>query len=220
MDPSRSNRYRMQQAFPPVLVFPCLLSLVAVSLAGEPVHAPVTLVDFAQPLAEGSAIATDAEFSQGHGTLQVRTGHAAERPGVTIKGPGGRWDLTGFTELETTVKNAGKHTLTVHLAVDSPESDRATRQNCCIESVTIPPGETAAVKLAMRRRLPEPLREKLRGMRGCPGGFASGNRATIDPADVIGISVYVYRPGGDCAFEVSNIRAGGSPGVPAAAERE
>jgi len=196
------------------LVASFLLAVAAVPLAAEPGGTPITLVDLAQPLAKGSVVATDAEFSQKDGTLQVRTGHSAERPGVMIKGPDGRWDLTAFTELETTIKNPGRHSLTVHLAVDNPDSDRAARQNCCIESVTIPAGQVAAVKLNLRKRLPKSLQDKLRGLRGCPGGFASGGRGTIDPADVAGISVYVYRPGGDCAFEVSNIRAGGSTAFP------
>ena len=205
---------QMRCVFRVALAASCLLTTEFALSAADFDKPPVALVDLAQPLAESSVIATDAEISQRDGTLQVRTGHAAERPGVTIKGPGGRWDLTAFTELETTIKNLGKHTLTVHLAVDSPDSDRAARQNCCIESVTIPPGQEAAVKLNLRKRLPKSLQDKLRGLRGCPGGFASGGRATIDPADVVGISVYVYRPGGDCAFEVSSIRAGGSPVFP------
>ena len=205
---------RKTLARPLVLVLPCLLSIEAVSLAGEPAVCPRVLTDFAQPLAEGTAIATDAEIGQDRGTLLVRTRHAAERPGVTLKGPGGRWNLTGFTELETTVKNLGKHALTVHCAVDGAEADRAARRNCCIGSVNIPPGEAAVLKVDIRARLPESLREKLRGMRGTPGGFASGDRSTIDPTDVRGISVYVYRPAVDHVFEVSNLRAGGSPAFP------
>ena len=56
-----------------VLVLLCLLSLVAVSLAGEPVHAPVTLVGFAKPLAEGLA-ASEGE------TPRSRTDDASSRP--------------------------------------------------------------------------------------------------------------------------------------------
>ncbi len=59
----------------------------------------------------------------------IRTRHAAERPGVTLKGPGGRWNLSGFTELETAVKNLGTHPLTMHCAVEGAEADRATRRN-------------------------------------------------------------------------------------------
>jgi len=182
--------------------------------AEQPARSAVTLVDFAKPLAEGAAISTDAEIHQDHGKLLVRTRHSAERPGVTLKGPGGHWNLTGFTELETIVKNVGKRPLTVHAAVESPAADRAARQNCCIESVNIAPGQEATLKVSLRARVPESLREKLRGMRGCPGGFSSGSRATIDPTNVIGVSVYVYRPSADQVFEVSSLRAGGSPMFP------
>jgi len=144
----------------------------------------------------------------------VEVGHTAERPGVTFHSPGGRWDLTGRAELETTVKNLSERAVTVHLAIDNPGSKRAERQNCCIESVAIPAGEEAAVRLKIRARVPAALQEKLRGMRGTPGGFASGGRGTVDPADVAGISVYVYRPSADCVLEVSSIVAGGSPAFP------
>ncbi len=98
-----------------------------------------------------------------------------------------RWDLTGRAELETTVKNLSERPVTVHLAIDNPGSKRAERQNCCIESVTIPRGEEAAVRLKIRARVPAALQEKLRGLRGTPRGFASGGRGTVDPADVAGI---------------------------------
>jgi hypothetical protein len=199
----------------------CLLSATVVLCGALPVHAAspaqqparpsITLVDLAKPLGEHAVIATDAEVRQEHGKLRVRTGHSVERPGVTFKAPDGRWNLTGFARLETTIKNAGRHAVTVHCAVDSPGAERPTRQNCCIESVNIAPGETAAVSVKVRARMPASLRERLRGMRGTPGGFFSGTRATIDPTDVIGISVFIYRPGADHAFEVSSIRAGGNP---------
>jgi len=184
----------------------CLLSFPEAAWSGEPpARPPVTLVDFSKPLTEGDAVATDATVSQENGRLRVRTGHTAQRPGVTLKGPGGRWDLNGATELEATVKNVGKRALAVHCAVESPGADFATRQGCCIGSASLRPGEEAALIVHLRAQLPKALREKLRGMRGTPGGFLDRNRAAIDPTDVIGISIYVYQPSADQAFEVSGI---------------
>jgi len=205
----------------PIIKYPfavtllCCLHLAEAAQSAEPfVRPPVTLVDLARTLPAGMAVPTDAEIRQSDAALHVRTGHVAERPGVTLQGPGGRWNLTGFTELTTIVKNLGKHTLTVHCAVDSDDAERATRRNCCIGSVTIPPGEETMVRVDLRSRVPEVLREKLHGMRAAPSGFLSGQRSTIDPANVVGISVYVYRPTVEHAFAVSNIRAGGSPPFP------
>lgn len=192
----------------------CFLVVATALLAGEPDRQPVTLVDFSRPLADGAATTDDATIVQQDGKLRVEVGHTAERPGVTFRSPGGRWDLAGRAELETTVKNLSERPVTVHLAIDNPGSKRAERQNCCIESVTIPRGEEAAVRLKIRARVPAALQEKLRGMRGTPGGFASGGRGTVDPADVAGISVYVYRPSADCVLEVSSIVASGSPAFP------
>jgi hypothetical protein len=197
-----------------VILLGCLHLAEAAQSAEPFVRPPVILVDFAQAMPAGLAVPTDAEIRPGDAALHVRTGHVAERPGVTLQRPGGRWNLTGFTELTTTVKNLGKHMLTVHCAVDSPEAERATRQNCCIGSVTIPPGDEAVLNVDLRARVPEILQEKLHGMRAAPGGFLSGRRSTIDPANVVGISVYVYRPAADHAFAVSSIRAGGSPPFP------
>lgn len=198
-----------------ILVACCgVVSTAAAEPAGPAARPPVTLVDLTKPLAEGAAVATDAEIHPGQGTLRVRTGHTALRPGVTLKGPGGHWDLTGFTTLEATVANLGKRPLSVHCAVESPEADLTSRKSCCIGSADIPPGGKATLEVKLRARLPESLREKLRGMRACPGGFLDGTRATIDPARVTGISVYLYHPSSDCTFEISSLRAGGSPAFP------
>jgi hypothetical protein len=182
--------------------------------AEQPARLPVTLLDFSSPKAEAAVVPIDAEIKRNLGKLQVHTRRGAERPGVMLQVPGGRWNLTGFAELETTVKNVGKRLLNVHCAIDSPGADRATRTNCCIESVSIPPGQEAPLKVIIRARVPESLRDRLKGMKGYPGGFRGGNRGTIDPTNVIGISVYVYRPSADQVFEVSNIRAGGRPAFP------
>jgi hypothetical protein len=200
--------------FAVAVLFCCTVLAEAAQTAGQLIRPLVTLVDLAKPLAEGAAVPADAKLSPGSGTLRVHTGHAAERPGVTLKGPGGRWNLTGFTSLETTVKNLGKHPLSVHCSIDSPEADRATRENCCIGSVDIPPGERATLEVRVRARVPKPLSKKLHGMRAYPGGFQGGNRSTVDPANVVGISVYVYRPSADCTFEISSIRAGRSAVFP------
>ncbi len=175
---------------------------------------PVTLVDLAAPLDEGAAVGVDADLEAGQGRLRVRVHSGALRPGVTFKSPDGRWDLTGMTELEAMVKNVGKYPLSVHCAVDNPGSDRTERRNCCIGSITIPPGEEAPLRVKIRGKAPKSLQEKFHGMRGCPGGFQGGGRHTVDPTDVVGISVYVYQPGSDRVFEVSAIRAGGEPAFP------
>ena len=51
-------------------------------------------------------------------------------------------------------------------------------------------------------------------MRGTPGGFQTRQGRGIDPTNVVGISVYVYHPGANYEYEVSDLRAGGTPAFP------
>ncbi|MDZ7617269.1 MAG: hypothetical protein U1E05_09705, partial [Patescibacteria group bacterium] len=173
----------------------------------------VTLVERGKPVGEGAVVGVDAEVRPENGAVQVHARSGASRPGVMFTGPGGQWNLTGFTQLEATVKNLQKHPISLHCAIDGVEADRTARENCSIGSATIPAGEEAVITVMIRARATESLRERFHGMRGCPGGF-QGGRSTVDAANVVGISVYVYQPGGDQLFEVSSIRAGGQPAFP------
>lgn len=173
-------------------------------------RSPLTLVDLTNPSIAAAAVATDAKLQPGKGTLRVQTGHAVERPGVSFKAPSARWDLTGYEYVETTVANLGKNALTIHCAVDNAKAVRFPRTNCCVESVTIGPGAKANVKVKIRARAPQALREKLPVMRGLPGGFDNRHRDTVDPSNVVAVSLWIYRPSADQAFEVSSIRAGGT----------
>ncbi len=198
------------------IAIPCLVVVVAASHAFESEPSERMLVDVAKPLDEKAATTCDAHIERLGSVLRVHTGHTEERPGVTFIPPNGRWDVTGFGYVETTVKNVGKRTLSVHGAVDNPKAERSTRTNCCIESLTLRPGEEQALRIPIRARVPTALRTKLSGMRGTPGGFQNRSRKTIDSSNVIGISIYVYRPSADQAFEVSNLHAevGEGPAFP------
>ena len=148
----------------------------------------------------------DAQVEYAEGRLRVQTGRKAQRPGVAFQPPEGFWDITGFGLLEIDVKNTGDRPLPVHCAIENPAAERAERKNCCIGSATIPPGQKQGIQVPIQARIPEALREKLRGMRATPGGFRDRGPSTIDPSKVSVIAVYVWRPGTEYTLEVSGIR--------------
>ncbi len=161
------------------------------------------------------AIATpDASIQQDGSTVRVRVSKSDSRPGVDFQPPTGSWDVTGLGHVEARVKNIGSRTLNVHLALDNPGADRTERKGCVIQSATIPPGKEQTLRVAITSQPPELLEMAFRGMRAAPGGIGNQQSGRVDPTNVVRISVYVYHPGADCEYEVSELRAGGSPVFP------
>ena len=156
----------------------------------------------------------DSQIEQAGASWRVRVRRSDGRPGIIFRPPAGRWDVMGLSHAEVRVRNTGTGSLGVHLALDNPGADRTERKGCCIGSATIPPGETQAVKVAITAHPPRSLEAVFRGMRATPGGFQTRSGQGIDPTNVVAISVYVYRPGADCEFEVSALSAGGVPAFP------
>lgn len=198
----------------PLVVLAFLLAAAMDVDAGQPELA-VDAVPLDVGKAFEQAIATpDARVAREGSAWRVQVERSGDRPGITFRPASGAWNVSGLTYVEARVKNLGKNSLSVHLAVDNAGADRTERMGCCIGSADIGPGAEGIVKAEIRAQAPQTLREKLAGMRGIPGGFHSGDRSTIDPAAVAGISVYVYRPGTDYQYQVSELRAGGTPAFP------
>ena len=189
-----------------LVLLPCFFLVMASAEAGQPGR-PAGAMDRA-------AATPDARIERDGAVWRVRVTRSEGRPGITFLPQAGAWDVTGLGHMKARVKNVGKRTLNVHLAVDNPDSDRAERKGCCIASATIAPGEAQTLEVTITARPPKNLEAALRGMRGTPGGFQTRAGRGIDPANVAGISVYVYRPGTDYEYEVSDLRAGGEPTFP------
>jgi hypothetical protein len=164
-----------------------------------------TLFDFGPGFDAGAVAATDAKATvTGTGTLRVEAGHAAPWPGVTLKAPKGRWDLSPYERIEMNVTNRGKDKVTVHCRVDNPGADG--KSHCTTDQVEIDPGATSTLVVPIFPvpwKLDKPL--ELVGMRGFP--VHEGN---IDTADVTALVLFVDHPKADGTFDVDNIRAGGS----------
>jgi len=192
------------------------ISCLVLSFAGLPLAA---LPAGAEPLVPAKAMdeaaaTPDAQIERSGAAWRVRVHRSDDRPGITFRPAVGVWDVTGMSCLEARVKNLGKTTLNVHLSLDNPGADRTERKGCCIGSATLAPGEEGTLKATISARPPQALEAAFRGMRGTPGGFQTRAGQGIDPANVIGISVYVYRPGGDCEYEVSGFHASRTSAFP------
>jgi hypothetical protein len=164
----------------------------------------LVLFDFNRAFDTGSVITSDAKLTLSKKrSLQIETGHKNQWPGITLKAPAGKWDLSKYEYISIDVKNLGSKPITVSCRVDNPDSDG--RRNCVTDNITLKP--KAAGKLVVRLfptpwRLSEPV--ELIGMRGAP--VHSGK---IDPANITQLLVYVSKSDIDHKFDIKNISAGG-----------
>ncbi len=165
---------------------------------------PLILFDFARGFDVGSVITTDAEVTlRGGGVLCIETGHSKPWPGITLKAPAGKWDLSEYEYVSIDVKNNGTEQVTVNCRVDNPGADGS--KNCVTDSIALNP--KAAGTLVVRLfptpwRLSEPV--ELIGMRGAP--MHSGK---VDASNITQLLVFIRKPGIDHSFEIKNIRAAG-----------
>jgi hypothetical protein len=137
------------------------------------------------------------------GALRIETGHSGRWPGVTLKAPQGKWDLSPYEQVSLDVTNPGAKGVTVHCRVDNPGADGTN--HCVTDGVTVEPGasQTLTVRIfPMPWKLDKPL--ELVGMRGFPT-----HAGKLDPANVTQLVIFMDRSGEDHVFEVDNIRAGG-----------
>jgi hypothetical protein len=165
---------------------------------------PKVLFDFGAGFDIASVQTSDAAVKLAGNALQVQTGHAAPWPGITLKAPQGKWDLSGLMQVSMSVKNTGDKPVTVNCRVDNPGADGT--KNCITDSITVEPGKskTLAVKLSST---PWVLSAKLElvGMRGFPE-----RQGKLDAANVTQLLLFVTKPSEDYRFEVSKIIAEGT----------
>ncbi len=166
---------------------------------------PQVLFDFGAGFEVGSVITSDAKVAlSGAGGLRVETGHEKQWPGITLKAPAGKWDLSKYEYVSVDVRNKGDGPVTVSCRVDNPGADGS--KNCVADNITL--AGRKAGKLTVRMfptpwKLSEPL--ELIGMRGAP--VHSGK---VDASNIIQLLVFVAKPRIGHVFEIANVRAGGS----------
>jgi hypothetical protein len=184
----------------------CLLG-GSVSLRAAEETPPLGLFDFKQGFEVAAVETRDARVSLvsrgDRSALRIETGHTDRFPGITLKAPNGKWNLSDREYVSVDLRNAGDEPVTVSCRVDSPGGDGT--KNSLTERVVLAPkaAETLTVRL-----YPTPLqlseRVELIGMRRGPA-----EPSQIDPSNVTRLWIFVPGSRTDRAFEVANIRAGG-----------
>ena len=176
-----------------------LLSRLAFGAAAQ----PLVLFDFDSGSDVDAVVTSDAKAALFDGALRIETGHTKKWPGVTLKAPAGKWDLSKHEYVSIDVRNLGPDSIKLYCRVDNPGADGA--RNCVTDNITLTP--KAAGTLIVRMfpspwQLSEPL--DLIGMRGFPV-----HSDKVDAAKINQVLVFVSRPTADYVFEIDNIRAGG-----------
>ncbi len=162
------------------------------------------LLDFGAPFETSVVQTSDAQISlTERRRLHIRTGHEAPWPGITLKAPDGKWDLSDREMVSFDVTNRGEHPVAVNCRVDNPGADGTS--HCVTDHVSVAPGQSATLTVRVFPvpwRLDAPL--ELVGMRAAPM-----HAGKLDPSNVTQLVIFVNQPKEDHTFEIATIRADG-----------
>jgi len=183
----------------------CWFMVGAVTLSAAQESTSLMLFDFGKGFDVGMVSTSDAKAALSEaGTLRIETGHKEQWPGITLRAPKGKWDLSKYEYISIDVKNTAGNQITIYCRVDNPGADG--NKNCVTDGVTVGASATGTLVVQLFPtpwRLSEPV--ELIGMRGSP--VHSGK---IDPSNITQLVVFVNRSGTDYVFEIDNICANGS----------
>lgn len=190
--------------FARLVCLPALLGLGALlpCLAADPPRELIALRDLRLDAVETRDATVDRSAS---GALRVRFGHRQTWPGITVKPSSGSWDLSAASEVAVEVKNVGAGTVHVGCRLDSPATEG--KSDAAQGHADLGVGQTATLRVLLRRAMPPQLAGKLFGMRGFPGGYTE--KGGIDPAQVTRWTLFTAKPRGDTTVEVRSVRVGG-----------
>jgi len=163
------------------------------------------LYDFGRSFDVGAVVTNDAKVTLSRdGALRIETGHEKQWPGITLKAPAGKWDLSKYEYVSIDIKNIRTEPVTVYCRVDNPGADGS--KNCVTDSITLSPNTTGTLTVRLYptpHQLSEPV--ELIGMRQGPA-----QQGKLDASNVTQLLLYVNKPRITHTFEISSIRAGGS----------
>ncbi len=179
----------------------------ALSILSSTAHADndgIILFGFGPAFETSTVQTSDARVSlTANGRLQIRTGHEAPWPGITLEAPDGKWDLSARETISFEVTNRGEHPVTVNCRVDNPGADGVN--HCITDHVNVPPNGSATLTVRVFPvpwRLDAPL--ELVGMRAAPM-----HAGKLDPSNVTQLVIFVNHPKENHTFEIGAIRADG-----------
>jgi len=189
-------------------------ALAACAAATTSAAADQVLLDFTGDFDFGGVVATDAKATRSESgpALRIWTGHQASWPGVTLRAPGGSWDLSAWAQVALKVRNSGANKVTVYCRVDNEGADGTA--HCVTASAAVNPGATETLKAPLRRADDDKLGGRLFGMRGYP--VRAGGPGTVDARRITQLLVFVSKPAEDYVFDVQDIRAAGTYTPPTA----
>lgn len=178
--------------------------LVAIGTSAADPRPPLTLFDFGPTFDLDSVQTSHAEVAlTTDGALRLQAGHDGPWPGVTLKAPDGKWDLSTYETVELKVTNPTDTEITVNCRVDNPGANGV--DHCVTDRVQV--GAQSAETLTVRIfpvpwKLDAPL--ELIGMRAAPT-----HSGKLDTSNVTGMVVFLNGPKEDHIFEISSIVAKG-----------
>ncbi|MEI7730124.1 MAG: beta-galactosidase [Verrucomicrobiota bacterium] len=184
-----------------VAIFVAVSSLATAA----PVEKATTLFDFTTKTDVSGISTTDATvaWKAGQG-LVVQTGQKNSWPGITLKAPNGKWDLSACQAVSVELKNTGTEKVTISCRVDNQGADG--NKNCITTGLALEPGASGTLRASLNStpwRLSENI--KIIGMRGAPG-----RSDKLDPAAVTQLLLFIGKPTAKHSFEVTRISGTGS----------
>ena len=186
------------------LRLPVIALLLAVFGTWTAADEPRVLFDFSEGFDVSSVTTSDARVEvTGAGALRIETGHSAPWPGVTLKAPDGKWDLSPYQTITLELANRGDESLTASCRVDNPGADGS--QHCVTDRVSVEPGASATLTVRLFPvpwKLDAPL--ELVGMRAAPT-----HEGKLDTSNVTQLVIFLNHPKQDHVFEIDDVRAGG-----------
>ena len=158
--------------------------------------------DFKLEDVDARDIEIDLVESDAGRSLRIVSSHNIERPGITLKPAGEKWDLSGYRHMKMEVTNTGSNQVAVGLRIQSPGSEESRNWVEVVEPFN--PGETQTLtaELAVTSLVVSPPVEIV-GMRAAPGPMKA------DLNNIIKLIIFVPRPDQDHEFIIENIRAEG-----------
>ncbi|HLX63710.1 MAG TPA: beta-galactosidase [Planctomycetota bacterium] len=165
------------------------------------------LIEFGANFDRANLTFVDSTATAGSNLLRIETHHKEAWPGVTLKAPHEKWDLSGVNWIRAAVKNTGSSDVTVYWRLDNPGADGT--KHCITKSIALKAAQSGAIEVTFKHPVANFVPVKLFGMRGYPAEMPADN-AAFDSAAVTQMLFFVTRPKEIHSFEIGSIVTGGS----------
>ncbi len=137
--------------------------------------------------------------------LRITTPARKDWPGVVIKAPEGKWDLSAYEYISVDIHNIDTHDIDVFIRVDNPGATGL--KNCITERAFVQPDQRVTLTIPLKRISDSTIR--LFGMNGYPQGLYPDG-VGLDLTNIVAITPFTGKgTPRDNIFEISNIYAGG-----------